>query len=129
MPGCLWEVWGIRLFPTASSQEMGRVALPIVPVPAYPFFAQKKKAYPPVFSGVLPSFPACTQAFPCSTPFLHVQEILLRKTLRCRDPVPDAHIHHPPVMHALLRDTLLVPAFPVHHIQVEPACRIVTRLQ
>lgn len=92
------------------------------------FFHKKKKAYPPVFSGVLPSFPACTQAFPCGTPFLHVQEILLHKTLRGRDFVPDAHIHHVPVSCAFLFNTFLVPAFPVHYIEVEPACRIVTRL-
>ena len=92
-------------------------------------FFTKKKAYPPVFSGVLPSFPACTQAFPCGTPFLHVQEILLHKTLRGRDFVPDAHIHHVPVSCAFLFNTFLVPAFPVHYIEVEPACRIVTRLQ
>lgn len=66
----------------------------------------KKKAYPPVFSGVLPSFPTCTQAFPCGTPFLHVQEILLHKTLRGCDFVPDAHIHHVPVSCAFLFDTL-----------------------
>lgn len=128
MPDCLWEVWDIRLFPAAFSQEMGIVALPIGPIPAHLFFTKKKKAYPPVFSGVLPSFPACTQAFPCGTPFLHVQEILLHKTLRGRDFVPDAHIHHVPVSCAFLFNTFLVPAFPVHYIEVEPACRIVTRL-
>lgn len=59
---------------------------------------------------------------------LHVQEIPLHKMLLGSDPVPDTHVHHLAVPDALLFDALLVPAFPVHHIKVEPACRIITRL-